>query len=137
MFKDSKKNVQTSSGSQEMNHISVGTKIVGDIITTGNLRLDGELDGNLVSEARVVLGESCLLKGTLKAQNAEISGKINGTAEVSDELVLKKTADINANMTVGKINIESGAKFNGDIKMSNGLKGFGQNASGKESQKGK
>ena len=135
MFKESKKSVPASSGSQEMNHISVGTKIIGDIITSGNFRLDGELDGNLVSEARVVLGESCLLKGTLKAQNAEISGKINGTAEVSDELVLKKTADINANMTVGKINIESGAKFNGDIKMSSSLKGMGQHGQGKDSIK--
>lgn len=125
MLKSSKKTTPVSNGSSDMNHIAFGTKVIGEIISSGNFRLDGELEGNLISESRVVLGESCMLKGTLKAQNAEISGKVNGIAEISDELVLKKTALINAEITVGKIHIESGAQFNGDVKMGAVVKGMG------------
>lgn len=124
MLKSSKKTTPVSNGSSDMNHIAFGTKVIGDIISSGNFRLDGELEGNLVSESRVVLGESCVLKGTVKAQNAEIAGRVSGTAEISDELVLKKTAQINAEITVGKIHIESGAQFNGDVKMGAVVKGI-------------
>ena len=133
MLKSSKKNAPVIDGSGEMNHISFGTKIIGDVISSGNFRLDGELEGNLVSESRVVLGESCVLKGTLKAQNAEISGKINGVAEISDELVLKRTAQIDGEITVGKIHIESGAQFNGDIKMGTSIKGISSDEGKKNS----
>ena len=50
-------------------------------------------------------------------RQAEIQGKFDGTIVITEELVLKNTADIHADMTIGKLNIESGAQYNGDIKM--------------------
>jgi len=124
MLKSSKKTA-TESSSNEMNHISKGTKITGDVVCGGTFRLEGELEGNMVSESRVILAETSVLKGTLKAQNAEVSGKVYGTVEITDELVLKKTAVIEADMVIGKLNIESGAQYNGDIRMGTSSKGAG------------
>lgn len=131
MLKSKKTNVSNDMGSNEMNHIAAGTKVTGDIVTKGNFRLDGELEGNLISESRVVLGQTSMLNGSLKAQNAEVSGKVKGIVEVTDELVLTGTATLNADITTGSLNIESGAVFNGITKMGAGVKGF----SGKEVKK--
>ncbi len=132
MLKSSKKNVAGSEMSNGMNHIAQGTKVIGDIISKGNFRLDGELEGNLVSESRVVLGESSVLSGSLKSQNAEVAGKVKGIVEVTDELVLRSTADLQADITTGSLNIESGAMFNGVTKMGAVVKGLGEDGSRKE-----
>lgn len=118
--------------SNEINHIAAGTKIIGDIISKGNFRLDGELEGNLVSESRVVLGQTSLLVGSLKSQNAEISGKVNGTVVVTDELVLRSTSELNADITTGSLNIESGSIFNGMTKMGSAVKNMPNDNTKKE-----
>ena len=127
MLKSKKTSVSNDLGSNEMNHIAAGTKVIGDIITKGNFRLDGELEGNLISESRVVLGQSSMLTGSLKSQNAEVSGKVNGIVEITDELVLTSTADLNADIVTGSLNIESGAVFNGVTKMGSAIKGAVKN----------
>lgn len=131
MFK-SKNNETSMPATKEMNHISPGTKVIGDIISVGTFRLEGELEGNLVSQAKVILSETSVLNGTLKAQNAELSGKVIGNVEVTEELVLKSTAQIDAEITTGKLVIESGAEFNGTTKMGGVVKGIsGKNGSEK------
>ena len=116
----------------EINHIAAGTKIVGDIISKGNFRLDGELEGNLVSESRVVLGQTSILEGSLKSQNAEVSGKVNGIVNITDELVLRSTAVLKADITTGSLNIESGAMLNGTTKMGAAAKNIPNDTSKKE-----
>ena len=135
MFKGSKNSDTVSASSNEMNHIGQGTRIIGDIISKGNLRLDGELDGSLVSETRVVLGSESKLSGTLKAQNAEISGFVKGKIEVEELLVLKPTAVIEGDIKTGKINIESGAVHNGTTSMGGLVKGINSNANKKGQEK--
>lgn len=121
-----------ATASNEMNHIAAGTKIIGDVITKGNFRLDGELEGNLISESRVVLGVTSFLNGTLKAQSAEISGKIKGVVEVAEELVLRKTTVVNGEIVTGSLCIDSGAEFNGTTKMGAVVKGIVDNGAKKE-----
>lgn len=133
MFESKKsKNEAAALASNEMNHIAAGTKIIGDIITKGNFRLDGELEGNLLSESRVVLGITSFLNGTLKAQSAEVSGKIKGVVEVSEELVLRKTASLEGEVVTGSLNIDSGAEFNGTTKMGKVLNSMVGNDTRKE-----
>jgi len=126
MLKSSKKtNTHNEVASNEMNHIAAGTKVIGDIISKGNFRLDGELEGNLLSESRVVLGKTSVLTGSLKSQSAEVSGQVKGIVEITEELVLTSTANLNADITTGTLNIESGAAFNGTTKMGGVVKGLG------------
>lgn len=99
------------------NQIENGTKITGDILTVGTIRVDGEVEGSLVSESKVVLGPTSQLNGSLKAQNAEVAGNVKGTIEISELLTLKSTAVIDADVVTNKIYIEEGAVFNGTTKM--------------------
>lgn len=102
--------------------IGKGAFLVGDMQIYGPLRLDGEMSGSIVSKSRVVLGESAKLIGNLKAQNAEISGEIEGNIEVVEILTLKPSAHIKGDIACNKLIIEPGAKFNGKCDMSQPIK---------------
>ena len=106
------------------NHIQKGTTIEGNIDTTGNIRVDGRVTGNVRSKARIVLGESAHIEGDIQAQNAEIQGYMKGRLEVGELLVLKPSARIDGDIYANKMMIESGAVFNGQCHM--GVKGKDQ-----------
>lgn len=99
------------------NIIGAGTKIVGDIETNGDLRVDGAIEGNIQSKGKLVLGTAGNIKGTIKCVNAEISGAFDGKMEVSELLSLKSTATFKGEMVVAKLSIEPGAVFVGTCNM--------------------
>jgi len=100
-----------------LNTIGLGTTIVGNIISSGDLRIDGNIEGDLDSKARIVIGEKSVITGNLRAANAIIEGKVVGNVIVTEVLSLKSTALIEGDISMQKIVIENGAVFNGKSKM--------------------
>ncbi|WP_245706015.1 polymer-forming cytoskeletal protein [Catalinimonas alkaloidigena] len=125
MFNSSSSSKETRRDTPEVgvlsNHIQKGTSIQGDIDTTGNIRIDGRVTGNVRSKARIVLGESAHIEGDIEAQNAEVQGYMKGKLEVAELLVLKPSARIDGDIYANKMMVESGAVFNGQCHM--GVKG--------------
>ena len=74
MFSDSKKDRQNAELISSQNIISNGTKIVGDLISEGDLRIDGTIEGNLKTPGKVVVGKSGMIKGTLNGTDAHFEG---------------------------------------------------------------
>lgn len=99
------------------NIIGAGTKIVGDIETNGDLRVDGVIEGNIQSKGKIVLGGGGNIKGTIKCVNAEISGTFEGKIEVAELLSLKGSSYFKGEMTIAKLSIEPGATFIGTCNM--------------------
>ena len=54
--------------------LAPGAKIMGDISSDTDLRLDGVMEGNIVSEGKVILGPASSIIGNITCSNAEISG---------------------------------------------------------------
>lgn len=103
--------------SNSSNTIGKGTRIEGDTSSYGNIRVDGEVKGNVITKSKVVLGEAALVEGNVIAQNAEIAGEIRGVIEVAELLILKPSALINGDIITNRLIVESGAAFNGACKM--------------------
>ena len=101
------------------NMIGQGTKIVGDIETNGDIRIDGQIEGNINSKGKVVIGSNGLIKGEVFCSNAELAGALNGKINVSELLSLKASSKINGDIKTGKLNIEPGAIFTGTCNMGN------------------
>ena len=100
-----------------VNLIGNGTKIVGDITSAGDVRIDGYLTGNIIIAGKFVLGPNGLVEGNITSVNADLSGEIKGTVTVSDTLSLKSTARINGDILTAKLVIEPGALFTGTCNM--------------------
>ena len=106
------------------NMIKAGTEIQGDIKCKGDIRIDGTLKGTLVSEGRLVVGESGKLEGEITCNNAEISGKVKATIKVKELLSLKATSNLEGDISTNKLHIEPGANFTGSCSMGGVVKGI-------------
>jgi len=116
MFKNEEKKAVTEMVNSS-NVIAKETRIVGEIVAQGNIRIEGQVEGTLKSEKKVVIGESARIMGSITAVEVEISGSIEGTVECSEALYLKKTAVIKGDMVTKKLVVENGAVFNGKCQM--------------------
>ena len=110
-------NKNTGAETSAINLIGVGTQIIGDIISSGDVRIDGTLNGNIKLNGRLVVGPNGKIEGNVICQNADISGEIKGTVEVVEMLALKTTAKISGDIITGKLGIEPGAVFTGTCNM--------------------
>ena len=120
--------------SAAVNLISQGTEITGDIKSTGDIRIDGVLNGNLVTKGKVVIGPTGRIKGEVECKNSEVSGVIDGKISVTQLLNLKVSSKINGTIVTNKLSIEPGALFTGNCSMKDGENG-GTPAKSKEGEK--
>ena len=100
--------------------IAAGTTLKGDINSSGDIRIDGTLQGNIQSTAKVVIGANGIVDGDISGQQADIMGKINGTIRVKELLQLKGGSTITGNIHAAKLQIETNANFNGQCHMTSG-----------------
>ncbi len=116
------------------NQFANGTEISGEIKSTGNVRIDGKLKGNINIKGRLVIGSTGFVEGDIMCNDCDILGKVVGKVTVSELLSLKASANIQGEINTKKLSIEPGAVFTGTCKM-NGkqeTKNFIQKAEFKE-----
>ena len=97
--------------------IENSTKVKGDILSDGDFRIDGNLEGSIKTKGKVVVGKEGSIKGAISCSNADIEGKINGNLFVSQTLSLRSTSIIDGDVMIGKLIVESGASFNASCSM--------------------
>lgn len=97
--------------------IAAGTTLKGDISSSGDIRIDGVLQGNIHCTAKVVIGSNGVVNGDIAGQQADIMGKVTGTIKVKELLQLKGGSQVNGNIHAGKLQIEPSANFNGQCHM--------------------
>lgn len=123
--------------SNSINLIGTGTSITGEVSSNGDIRIDGDLKGNLTTKGKLVVGPSGKIKGDIQCKNSDVSGSIEGTINVSELLSLKASSKVDGDIVTNKLAIEPGAKFTGTCNMSGGgaAKSFISNAKRQEKQR--
>ncbi len=134
--KEIRKN-ETASLQMALNIIGTGTHIKGNLISTGDLRIDGSIEGLVDSKAKVVVGPGSEIIGNIQAQNADISGTVHGNVTVAETLFLKATARIQGDIITNKLVVESGAAFNGSCVMKTAAEDSGYGQQPREAQQEK
>lgn len=109
--------MKKSETTASVNMIGAGTIITGDIISKGDIRIDGTLRGSVNTEGKVVLGREGMIEGDVICKDADISGAIKAKITVSQLLSLKTTAKLNGDIITNKLSIEPGAAFSGSCSM--------------------
>lgn len=103
--------------SDEATVISKGVKIEGKLSCSGNIRLDGEVQGDISSQGVVIIGEFGKVNGQINADNITIGGMVTGTVRAKDKVVLEAKANLKGDITTKALMVEAGAVFNGNTKM--------------------
>ncbi len=99
------------------NSLVKGTVVEGEIQSQSDIRIDGFVRGTILCKAKVVIGPSGVVEGTITCANAVIEGTLDGQITVAETLKLEKTAKVTAELTTNKFIVAPGAIFNGTCKM--------------------
>ena len=114
------KNRPFNGDSEEITIISNGVKIEGKVSSTGNIRVDGSLQGDLNSRGNVTVGEQGDIKGEIVANIVTIGGKVVGTINAKEKLILESKCSLKGDIVTKVLVIEAGAKFDGKSNMADG-----------------
>lgn len=117
MLSNKKKKESKPVASGSINVIGADTTIEGNIMSNGDVRIDGTLVGSVKTTSKLVLGVSGKVEGDIEAKSADISGKVMGNAKVSEILFLKSTSRVHGDISTDKLVVESGGEFNGKCEM--------------------
>lgn len=115
--KDQNNTAKTVRAAGAVSTIATGTTVNGDMESESDMRIDGNIIGNVYCKAKVVLGESGIVQGDLHAMNADLFGTVNGNVIAKDLLCLKSKSTVNGNVNTKRLQIEPNATFNGQCKM--------------------
>jgi cytoskeletal protein CcmA (bactofilin family) len=94
--------------------ISADLRINGDLICSGDVQVDGWVEGDIQSR-NIVVGEGATVHGALQAETVRICGTVKGEIK-ADSVVLEKTAKVAGDVLHKSLVIEEGAQLEGTCK---------------------
>jgi cytoskeletal protein CcmA (bactofilin family) len=101
--------------------ISKALKITGQLESTEDIRIDGEVNGD-VRAVSVTVGNNAKVKGNVYGESVELAGTVEGKIEAK-KVVLNGTARMTGDVVHQDIKIESGAFIDGHLKPEFGKSG--------------
>lgn len=107
----------SAAGPNSNNSIVTGTKIEGNVLAGSDIRIDGELVGDLDCKGRVVIGIDGIVRGNIICQNAVIEGTFSGKLNVQELLNVRETAKIEGDIYTEKLIVQAGAIYNVNCQM--------------------
>jgi cytoskeletal protein CcmA (bactofilin family) len=95
------------------NVLSNDVEIKGSIKFSHDLIIDGKIEGEVISDGSLTVGENALIKGEVKTRSVIIFGKVEGNIIVQERCELKSNAILVGDISAGTLSIEEGAIFMG------------------------
>lgn len=97
--------------------IGKGTNIEGTVNIEGATRIDGNVNGKLVSNDVVTIGATGVVKAEIKAKAIIVGGRVEGNLIASEKVELQAKCELLGDITSKSLLVEHGAIFHGASKM--------------------
>lgn len=116
-------NSNNNSGSKEKDANRIETLIgeqcyiIGSMNTNGLVKIDGSIDGDLICEDDVILGETGKIRGNITCNNAFINGILNGNISCKNTLNIESCGKVRGDISVKKLMISEGGILDGKCAM--------------------
>ncbi len=109
--------MKNNKGEEQVTIIGTGVVIEGKLASTGDVRIDGNVKGDIKAEGNVTVGESGGVDGQIHADIITLGGKVTGSVNAKDKLVLEAKASLKGDIVTKILVVEAGAKFDGKSSM--------------------
>jgi cytoskeletal protein CcmA (bactofilin family) len=94
-----------------------GVRFTGNLSTTGTFRVNAIVQGDLVSDRTLILGEDADVEGRLEARVVIVGGKFRGQIRASERVEIQTGATVAAEVDSPSLLIGAGAVFEGSCRM--------------------
>jgi len=113
--------LKKGSGTPEQSEITAflgkGTEFKGVLSFEGTIRVDGKVEGEIVSKDTLIAGDGAVLQGEISVGTLILSGKVIGNISAGQKVHILAPANIQGNIKTPKLIIEEGVTFDGKCEM--------------------
>lgn len=93
--------------------VGQGSSFKGDVTVHGYFRVDGDFQGTITTEGRILVSPTARVKGTLTGRDIVIGGVVKGDLYASERVTLLSTALVVGNVYAPRIRIDRGVLVEG------------------------
>jgi cytoskeletal protein CcmA (bactofilin family) len=101
----------------EVTIVGAGARLEGNVVSAGNLRIDGQVKGQINAEGDVSLSPQSQVEADIRAQNVSIAGRFRGSIQVKGKAHLARGGRIDGDITSKTLVVEEGGVFHGQSIM--------------------
>ena len=111
---NAEKNIMKDSDNSPPSLLSKDLFIKGNLTTSGDIQIEGEVEGN-IKASLLTVGQNAKIKGEINTNELIINGFVSGTI-LSKKVTLTSSAKVEGDIIHNTIAIETGAHFEGSIE---------------------
>jgi cytoskeletal protein CcmA (bactofilin family) len=94
-----------------------GTSFKGVITYEGTVRIDGNVEGEIITKGSLIIGETAEIKAEIEVGVLVCGGAINGNIVAYEKVQLIAPAIVSGTIKTPILIIEEGVRFNGTVDM--------------------
>ncbi len=108
----------TPSAASSATIIARGSHFEGVVRGSQDLRVEGEVSGEIECSAQVVVGSAGRVKAMIRARSIQVAGRVEGDLTADERIELAPSAAVIGNLLAPRILIKEGASLQGSVEMS-------------------
>lgn len=93
------------------------TTFTGTLEVKSSIRIDGQVNGDVICDGDVTIGKNGHVENQLKARNLFIAGTLKGNVTVKEKIHVYDTGSLNGRAEMTTIIIEENGQFHGESIM--------------------
>jgi len=94
-----------------------GTQFKGVLSFAGAVRIDGQLEGEIVGDEMLIIGEPGQVKAEIEVGTLVVSGHVQGTIVAKERVELLRPSRVTGTIKTPCLVVAEGALFNGNCEM--------------------
>ncbi len=97
--------------------IGVGSSFRGTLMVSGTLKIDGEVEGDILNCERLEVGEHGVMRADIEVKEALIEGRVYGNMRALGTIELRAGARVEGDVWAVSVVMEPGVHFTGRCTM--------------------
>ena len=93
--------------------VGPGALISGNVTVSGFLRIDGDIDGNVQTQGRVIIGEEARIRGNIHATSVSVGGIVQGDIIAPDYVVILSSGMVIGSVLTKKLRVDDNVILHG------------------------
>jgi len=98
-------------------YLGPGSKINGKLQFDGQATIDGEVEGEIIAQAHVTVGQQATVKGKISAASILVQGKVMADVQADKKLEVQPPGSVIGDVTTQSLVIGDGAILEGHVSM--------------------
>ena len=104
--------------------VGPGALISGNVTVSGLLRIDGDIDGNVQTQGRVIIGEDARIRGNIRAASVSVGGIVQGDIIAPDYVIILSSGMVIGSVLTKKLRVDDDVILHGFCSATGEQTGF-------------